>query len=381
MEALTKAVMTTPEDIKLARKIYMFSPQGVDGRLAAGASPLESFLTALEAGDVAAATKMLCDGDLPVDYTLGEGDVAKNFHGYNLLHAAHLAAPNSVALFKALEACGVPHVTGGNGEGPLEAAHRASPVYRELLNRGPKFWFEGNLARCMVLAALSLNAETLELLLETQDKFSTDPEQVIADISTAREVMLEDQAKFEEMRAAVKEFGGFAVETDDELQAFMKKVCEWGPETEDVRAMLLDTFSQESDNDDRPGPDENFMGRGTPMKEGMLHWAQSNVGECSKALAVLAKHPLHENVLKMEDLKKKCAADGIEALGETVHEMFWPEDDEWTTPSDETTECLVLGRFADGAKLRVLVGEWSDTTVVPASFVPRYEHPEPEGEY
>lgn len=110
VDALHKAEMTTPEDIAIGRQVYMFVPPDREGRMAAGATPVVQLLEALTENDIPSVLKLLSEGAVPLDYKMTEADAPRSYSGFNLLHmAACCIEGNSVPMFKALEACGVPY--------------------------------------------------------------------------------------------------------------------------------------------------------------------------------------------------------------------------------------------------------------------------------
>eukprot|EP01045_Picozoa_sp_COSAG04_P032186 COSAG04_NODE_6226_length_1379_cov_2.010156_1_plen_307_part_00 len=136
VDQLNKAVMSEPEDIALNRQVYTFVPPEREGRMAAGVTPKQQLLLALNDGDVEYVVKMLAEGVVPVDYVFGKQDGI--YFDYNLLEMAATIPTCSPELFKTLELCGVPEVHYTRGS-YLEAAAFAGneALTKELLSRSP----------------------------------------------------------------------------------------------------------------------------------------------------------------------------------------------------------------------------------------------------
>ena len=106
----------------------------------------------------------------------------------------------------------------------------------------------------------------------------------------ANMVLAWNQNDFEGFRTKVKDFGGFAVDTDEEYSAFMAKAAKMEADTADVRQMLKEAYGDEDDS--------NFMGRGTPMREGLL-----------QAVSAAAKMGVYTQCIKL--IEGECAKRGI----------------------------------------------------------------------
>ena len=143
------------------------------------------------------------------------------------------------------------------------SADEPSEIFRLLCIRGPDFWLDGTPVRAFEVAASELKPQHLKLLLDTLKIFAEKIPQVVAVEAVARAidaVSLSQErcgakndrhvatklmwhvcivCSHESVREVVQNFGGYAVETNDELHEFLHLLSKWGPETAAVRKTLI----------------------------------------------------------------------------------------------------------------------------------------------